>query len=1236
MSVTVTLQSLVMVAPALTGSAVSVDLEVFPLVVDADPKAVAVEIALPDEGQTVLLTTYSLVGGKRRFYGSVPLPPELGTYNVTMKAKNTIDSSVTEISPNLTFQVIKASNVDVPQALPPSGIRVFRRANFVKVEWQVPNEPGFLGVRVLVSPDSSGVATPFVQWGELVSSPSRTALDTLSKTLHHSQNGLHFITTTDEERIQVAYSTATFPRSQVEADEFFVALSTVIQDPDTHHVHESYTAGPFRCSFVDLRTVSPEDFPAGMTPEDIAVQLIRRLGQERPELDLSPRSELRDTLIDPVALELSNASTREWFSRVGQSVDAMIGIDDTDGDGVSDDPSLNDYKQALARAFRVSNDTVQEMIDTRFDVLGANCGLTRGGAQAAMVDVLFYTMSKPMQRVTISEGAMVNTMPDEDTPSVTFKTLGSAYIDPSTADSFYIPERGVYGVVLPCLCTSEGTLGNVGAGTIRTVISGVNQTLFCTNPLAADFGLDFESNHDFASRIKNRQVVGVDTGRVLGYEEEARKAYGVVDVKVVPSGRLEMLRDWDPVRQKHIFGTVDVYARGRSFSQSPQLVPYRHATTGIDGAFSTYTRLKLMDATTLRFGFEGTPPAYPACALVELYAERQGQESSNTALSFFLGVEKARFDAATNTFFLDPEAVSYRIQAGEVVPGGKNSSMTTALQSGTTLWARVRSWSPLTLTPVKQPVSQVYSIAGAADQTGVIPQAQIRLIKTEDPLLEGGSSRSHDRVVVDNSTSVITKLMTFEADGPDVLDLGEGVAVALDSQGLAMGLTSVLSSDNATLYGVNRDYTLVCLGQYGRFGIKRTANSRIPVDTEIKVSFPIYRFRERVTLVTENVTLSGSSYAQLSKRGVVTNAWAPASHGQTTLLSDPDLITAKIPRERRYIKVVNPNVAPGSSQIMVEGKDFALDIDESTGTVRIARFYSDSAFVSAIHDNDTVTVSYYAVEVFDVVTRYPAFVGQIAERLEATRHAAADVLVKVMQENPVDLDFEVTLKSNATPEIVDRRIRTMIVAAFDTARGLLSQAEIVRRVKAVPGVANVTVPFRRMAKSDGSYDVGLIIPTNTKWDPIAVLGSQDPTFANKSWAPRTWVTRNPVLRYKTIPSGGKSDSYVGLLYEGEAYRRVMSLNDLRLATDASFYIIGINDRFDQFTPVSSAHWGKVILVTPPATATRQEIVDPGLLAYRVTYQVFGEAGAQDIPMSPTEYLRPGRVTIDYVQDEVVR
>ena len=1224
MSLTVSLLSNILVAPAAQGGTVSVDLESFPIVVDADPRAGALEATVAETGTSRLLSTYTEVGGKRRFAGSVPLPDGPGTYTLTLRARDIADSTATAISPSLTLQVIRASMDDIPQALPPAGIRVYRLANFVKVEWQTPRDTGFLGVRVVVSPDSSGVTTPYVQWGELVAASSRTALDTLSTTVTRSQNGAHALTLTDLEQVEVAYSTATFPRSQVEADEFYVALTTIIQDPDTHHVHESYAAGPFRCSFVDLRTVAPTDFPAGMTPEEIAVQIVKRMSPNYPGLDLSPRSEVRDTLVDPVALELANASTREWFSRISSSVDALIGVDDTDGDGVSDDPAANDYKQAIAKAFRLSDDQVQALVDSRFDALGANYGVPRGGSEAAMVDVLVYVLQKPTKRITISEGALVNTLPDDDTPSVTFQALGSAVIDPSAADSFYLPDMAAWGVTIPCLCTSAGDIGNVGSGTVCTPVSGFSQTVLCTNPSAADFGLDAESNHNYASRIKIKQVVGVDTGRTSGYEEEARKAYGVVSVRAVPSGRLEMLRDWDPLRQKHIFGTVDVYARGRSFSQNPQKVPYTHATTGTEGVYTTYSKVRMLDAASLRFGFEGIAPTNALCAISELYAERQGVDS----LSLYLGVENARFDPVSKTFFLDPEALTYRESAGVRTLGVKNSAMVAALQSGSTLWARTREWSPLSLTPAKQPVSQVYSVAGADGLTGVIPPSQVRLIKTEDPLLEGGSSLAHDRVVVDNSTLLESLTLTFESGGEATLDLGEGVYVPLDSQGTPSGLTSVLSSDSSTLYGVNSDYVLVSLGQYGRYGIRRTSTSRIPLDTEFKVTLLRYRFRERLTQVTEVLTLTGSRFASLGHMGVLDNTWIPESHGKTDLLTDP--LLSSFLRSNRFLRVV---YSDGGTDIPMErGRDYLLEIDATTGAAKLARCYSGSSITSRIPDGGAVTVTYYTAEVFEVVTRYPQFVGQIAERLEATRHGAADVLVKVMQENFVDLDFSVALSANATPEVVDRKIRTVITAAHDNAKTLLAQSEIVRCIKALPGVKNVQVPFRRMAKADGSYDIGLVIPTGTKWDSMATLAASDSMFANRNWAARTFVTHSPVLRYQTIPSGGKADSYVGLLYEGEAYTRCLTLEQLRTAQTASFYIIGINDSFDQFTPISSAHWGKVLLVAPGATSQRAEVTDPGQLAFRLTYQVFGEGGAQDIPLSPTEYLRPGRITIDYVLD----
>jgi hypothetical protein len=242
-----------------------------------------------------------------------------------------------------------------------------------------------------------------------------------------------------------------------------------------------------------------------------------------------------------------------------------------------------------------------------------------------------------------------------------------------------------------------------------------------------------------------------------------------------------------------------------------------------------------------------------------------------------------------------------------------------------------------------------------------------------------------------------------------------------------------------------------------------------------------------------------------------------------------------------------------------------------------------------------------------------------------------------MQKNTVDLDLTIELAANASAEIIDRKVRTVIVAVHDNAQGQLTQSELVRVIKSIPGVANVQLPFRRMAKSDGSYDIGHIIPSNTTWDDISLFVKANPSWTTRTFGPRTFITRNPVLRYKTIPSGGLPDAYVGLLYEGESYRRCKTLAELQTAPDAAFYIIGVNDKLDKFTSIEARHYGKVLMVTPAPTIYHpQPIPNPGMLAYRVTYQVFGEAGSNDIIVSPTEYLVPGKVTIDYVLGNTLR
>jgi len=167
-------------------------------------------------------------------------------------------------------------------------------------------------------------------------------------------------------------------------------------------------------------------------------------------------------------------------------------------------------------------------------------------------------------------------------------------------------------------------------------------------------------------------------------------------------------------------------------------------------------------------------------------------------------------------------------------------------------------------------------------------------------------------------------------------------------------------------------------------------------------------------------------------------------------------------------------------------------------------------------------------------------------------------------------------------------------------------------------VQSVELPLIKCAKSDGSYDIGVVIPTNTAW-------TQTSTTNN------VWISTNPVLPDTTISTGGEPTAIVDVLYQGQVFRRATSLADFQnnspsvphLAvppgqvydTPGSFYIYGSDD------PVNS---GKVALTLP------LDVPTPEQLSFFVTYQVFNEGGAKDVTVSPTEYLAPGTITINYV------
>ena len=1328
----ISLSPLTLVHPIVGTSAISVDSGVLPIVVDADQLTTNIEVNI--NSVITIFSTWTLVNGKRRFSISPAISPTQQPVQVLLTGKN-YDSSNPPSTPGFVFKAtstiqftyLYAQSSSLPSIDPPSGIKIYRGAASCKIEWVIPDQlVGLLGVRAQISTDPTGIITPYQQVEtSLITQISRSdnnVINSSTTTEIDPINSAKVTITTIQNTVPINYSQVVINQSDVNgADTFYIILSSVIQDPNTYNVYESTFNGPFTCGFVNLQQVAPTDFLTSQLKEDIATRLIVSTMQNYPDLDLTPRSELRDTLIDPVSLELSEQSVREWFARVSQSISAIATLDDYNGDGYSDSISSNPYKPIIKTAWNLSDTDTQTLIDKQFDILAERAGLARGGATTSVVPVTFYTYTKPSTKLFFDPTiCQVSSVADADTPALIFLLRASATIDPNSASALWDATNQRWAIVLPFECSTTGSIGNVGAGSIRQPVSGVPDGWLCNNDVPAAFGTDGELNAALAARIKDRLVVGVDSGRRLGYQGVALATPGVVSANVIASGDLEMLRDWDNLRKKHIAGTVDVYVRGTGSSSLDTTVPFSYDSPFTFGDYTTYavTDYTSKAYDTSNIGKKSPKMQFqvrnissftgPIAAVVDLIAV-----SNNSVIH--LGTSHVIVNSSAGVISLDPNEFTYQIiGAGSVaehkqiftvngVPSNNQAFMASIGSSNVTFYTAVRIASPMAIVPSIQPVTEVYSVVGNDNYTGVVSNSLYRLILRNDPLLDGFSNKSSDTAQVDSSTlispppvatltfaptllttgsiifsskSIVRLVGSWITDGvtikstvmftgfpnradaiytvlsvtdtaittleaiiptpavngviPDIFGVVNLIpvvpidtAMSLDAAG---NILSVRSADSSTIYANGVDYAIVALGAYGSYGIRRlNSATTIPINTGFLVSYNKYNLCERCVLVTDTITLTGSTTIALSTAGMIQNVWVPESYGLTTLSMDgwnidPTLYTvnslayAQIPKPDRYIKLTYNNL------VMRPGQDYTLTVDPISKLGSITRITTGSI----PSDASIVQVQYFVNETFDFTTGYPSFITQVANAIELMRHACGDVLVKNMMGNSVDVDISVEIASNTSISVIDGVIRTAIGVLLDNASSKLTQSELIKQVMNIPGVTNVQVPLTKFAKSNGSYDVGIVIPTGTVWNSV----QSDPLFngLGLTFPPNSFITNNVVLTDSTLPSGGQADSFVGLLYEGESFKRTMSIAEFQAAGPGAFYITGMNDYFLNGNIQIGLPNGKILVSMMSDMGTTL----PSTLPFRVTYQVWEEGGTADITLSPTEYLQSGRTTISYI------
>lgn len=510
-----------------------------------------------------------------------------------------------------------------------------------------------------------------------------------------------------------------------DTDPLYYVVTGVYFDPITGQEVESAFSQEVLGTPLIIDT-SIRSLPA-RTQFQVVTDYVTAIQRVNAEISLIPGSTTRDVSIDPFSSESERLYFLVDFVNRTQSFLTLLQIDDANGDGVSDPVDGSEYKMALKAALGyTTNDAVQSLIDSAFDKLAGNISKTRLPGRPAVGQEVFYTATRPAFDLPIPTGTIVSTTSDSNLgiPSVRFRVGGSFVMSAAIADTYYNFDTKRYEITVDIIAETVGSAGNRPAGQITNVqgVSGFQ----VTNTAATVFGSDRESNSDLATRC----LLGysVDTGTAGGYASTSADQIGVLKSKIVKSGDSLMMRDYDPVRHKHIGGKVDIWIQGLQERQISETFAFTY-----DVAHDIVCTI--VDATNLIFRVQDSRVTLntPITEILDNLTLGFGVRNVTQGLNYLLtGVTILDFQ----TFKLNPSL------PGQVV---------TNADDVVTADYRFRSINQFTFTfqPVRRVVSVIGEISGALNTT-----QGYALYKTADPLLEGESTISTDYLSINQINGI--------------------------------------------------------------------------------------------------------------------------------------------------------------------------------------------------------------------------------------------------------------------------------------------------------------------------------------------------------------------------------------------------------------------------------------------------------------------------------------------------
>lgn len=872
-----------------------------------------------------------------------------------------------DFSPPATVTVeVIPNSVDAVQYGPPTGIRLQRNATSVQVEWTAETSEDAKGYNVYASTGPGGSGSGYLRVNRDMipaSSPSSTDEEEfeITQVVHDFDNpspgAIVEATAADLEvssRLVGVVSNLTvadvsrnrFPLAVDPKFRLTISLSAVRQVRRFSYIHDRNRG--LVDGFLNSDTFSSvsEDEPlyyvitavyydratgalresrfsqelvGAPLPMDTTVRGIRVREQDvvardyildvnsaQPELSIIPGSTVREVHVEPFANEIEKAYFLMDFVHRSKSFAALLQIDDPNFTGTSIPVSSSGYKQNLRTALSLSSDVaVQNLVDGAFDSLAANFTQPRLGRRPATVVQTFFTTVRPTRDLVVSQDAVVQSSRSATAPR--FRANGSVTLSADNAQAYYNPDKRRYEVRLQMVADVPGSLGNVAAGVLDTVASGAPgfQT---ENEVAADFGRDRQSNLELAV-FAMRKLSSLDSGTEGGYESAAASVPGLLECRVVKSGDPDMMRDYDPVRGKHVGGKVDIWCKGTIERTVVQTFAFQFSV-------ARSVRFDVIDPAGLVFRARDSrlTPDNPIAEML-----------NNPSQGF--GLRNHSNSPTTAYDLIGVEIVDYRtIRLSKAVP-----QPATAADDFVEGDYRFRSNNRFTASfqPVRRVTSVVGQISGALD-----PDDGFTLFKTQDPLLEGESTIAKDYVEIHQVDGVPSGDSIAVNDEQHVM-IGT-LEEPLNSVGINTFTLRVFSEDRSVEYRgpslSDPDYLVVEGTQTSPLKIVRTALSDIPngsvvsVDYEHDENFSVtYVVNDVLQRVQQKVNSTRHVTADVLAKQAVENPYVAEMTVQ--LLSNADQATTDS-AIRTNLSVLSDNRGVGGS---VRVSDGVASVDNADG-----------------------------------------------------------------------------------------------------------------------------------------------------------------------------------------------------------------------------------------------------------------------------------------------------------------